>query len=34
MSYRRVTYLEQIWYIIKYKFFHRRNKNVKGKEGL
>ena len=29
MGYRKVSYLEQIWYILRYKFRHRRRKEDK-----
>lgn len=30
MPYRKVTYLEQIWYLIKYKLTHWMNKKKGG----
>ena len=32
MGYRKVSYLEQIWYILKYQF-HRRNQKAGRNEG-
>ena len=29
MGYRKVSYLEQIWYILRYKFRHRHRKEDK-----
>lgn len=32
MGYRKVSYLEQIWYILRFKFRHRRRKGGKRAE--
>lgn len=32
MGYRKVSYLEQIWYILRFKFRHRRRKEGKRAE--
>jgi len=29
LGYRKVSYLEQVWYILRYKFQHRRRKEDK-----